>query len=245
MSRYLVVLAIAFLPAIGNIVGSLLAESVRTPKWLIGAALHAAAGIAIAVVSVDLMPRILRETPPWLLIVAFFCGAVFSVILSRLVEWLRPRKGKASAGAWMVYMAVAADLFSDGLMTGTGSAIGSNLGLLLGLSQVVANIPGGFASGANFRDDDVPRRRRLMFVISFPAPALLSASLGFGLLQHADSVAQHAALSFMVGVLLLATVEDMLPQADEPHAARWISTTSFAGGFAVFALLSLYIGGGR
>lgn len=243
MSRYLLVLAIALLPALGNIIGSLLAETVRTPKWLIGAALHAAAGIAIAVVSVDLMPRIIRETAPWLLIAAFFCGALFSVLLSRMVDWLRPKKGKASSGAWMVYMAVAADLFSDGLMTGTGSAIASGLGLLLGLSQVVANIPGGFATGANFRDDGVTLRRRLLFMALFPVPALASATVGFGLLQGASTGFQHAALSFLVGVLLLATVEDMLPEADAPRPPRWISTTAFAGGFAAFALLSLYLGG--
>ena len=58
----------------------------------------------------------------------------------------------------MVYMAVAADLLSDGLMTGAGSAVARRLGLLLGLSQVVANVPGGFAAMANFRDEGVLRR---------------------------------------------------------------------------------------
>jgi hypothetical protein len=42
---------------------------------------------------------------------------------------------------------------------------------------------------------------------------------------------------------LLATVEDMLLEADAPRPPRWISTTAFAGGFAAFALLSLYLGG--
>jgi ZIP family zinc transporter len=42
----------------------------------------------------------------------------------------------------------------------------------------------------------------------------------------------------MVGVLLLTTVEDTLPQGDEPAPPRMVSTTSFAGGFVVFAVIS-------
>jgi hypothetical protein len=62
MPEIVTVLLFALLPAVGNFTGSLLAESVRTPKWLIGASLHAAAGIAVGVVSFDLMPRMLAST---------------------------------------------------------------------------------------------------------------------------------------------------------------------------------------
>jgi len=41
-------------------------------------------------------------------------------------------------------------------------------------------------------------------------------------------------------MLLVATVEDLVPQADEPGTARWLSTTSFVTGFVFFALLSSY-----
>jgi ZIP family zinc transporter len=244
MSEFLTVLAIALLPAGGNVVGSLLAETMRTPGWLIGAALHAAAGIAIAVVSVDLMPRILDKLAPWLLAVAFLGGSAFSVLLARSVIWARktfaPGQG-TSAGAWMVYMAIAADLFSDGLMTGAGSAVASGLGFVLAASQFVANIPGGFATAANFRDEGVGRKRRLLVAASFPIPVFVSATIGFWLLRGAGEAVQNAALAFIVGILLLATVEDTLPQADDPNPPRWISTIAFSGGFALFALMSSYL----
>ena len=100
---FLDVLSLALLPAGGNVIGCLLAESVRTPKWLVGAALHAAAGIAIAVVSVDLVPRILDATPAWLMALTFLCGASLSVMLADGIDRLRRRVGTGSAGAWMVY----------------------------------------------------------------------------------------------------------------------------------------------
>lgn len=241
MQAFFVVLAVSLLPAGGNIIGSFLAESLRTPPWIIGAALHAAAGVAIAVVSVDLMPRILADTPAWLIVVAFLCGAAFSVLLAQgLKHWFRA-PGRQS-GAWMVYMAIAADLLSDGLMVGVGAAVSSGLGLLLGLSQVVSNIPGGFAAIGNFRNQHVSHKRRLLLSGSFVVPPLIGAVIGYLLLRGAGEAIEHAALAFIVGVLLLATVEDMVPQADAPGVARWISTPSFAGGFGFFVLLSTYLG---
>ena len=241
MDDYLLVLAVALLPAGGNIVGGILAENVRTPPWVIGAALHAAVGVAIAVISVDLMPRIIDATPVWLIATAFFSGAAFSFMLAYgLREWMSTKESQS--GAWMVYMAVAADLLSDGLMVGVGAAVTQGLGLLLGLSQVVANIPGGFAAIGNFRNRRVPRKKRFVILCAFVLPSIVGVSIGYLLLRGAERNFEHAAIGFIVGVLLLATVEDMVPEADEPGTARWISTLSLTGGFVFFVFLSAAIG---
>lgn len=240
MSDFLSILMIALLPVGGNVIGSMVAELARAPRWVVGAALHAAAGVAIALVSVDLMPRVLDTTPILLIVALFAVGALFSVLLVKGVERLRRGTSGSGTGAWMVYMATAADLFSDGLMTGASSAVSSELGLLLALSQVVANVPGGFATVANFRAQNIDRRTRLLASASFAVPVIVGAALGFWLLRGADEIAQDAALAFIVGVLLVTTVEDLVPQADKPGTARWISTASFVAGFAFFALLSAY-----
>jgi ZIP family zinc transporter len=87
MNDLALVLAVALLPGVGNIAGGLLAESLRAPPWIIRAALHAAAGIAIAVVSVELMPRILEETPVWFMVTGFLAGAGLSVLLARSLRY--------------------------------------------------------------------------------------------------------------------------------------------------------------
>jgi zinc transporter ZupT len=45
------------------------------------------------------------------------------------------------------------------------------------------------------------------------------------------------------GLLLTATVEDIVPEADERGAPRRISSPSFAAGFALLLLMSAYLGG--
>jgi ZIP family zinc transporter len=240
MPEFVTVLLFALLPAMGNLTGSLLAESVRTPKWLIGASLHSAAGIAIGVVSFDLMPHILPSTPVWLVIAGFTIGALLSVLLALAVRQGGGRM-RISSQAWMVYVAVASDVFSDGLMTGVGSAVATGLGLLLAVSQSVANIPGGFAAAANLRDDGVSRNVRVLISISLVVPVLISASLGYWLLRDAGSVTQNVALALIVGILLVTTVEDVVPEADAPQPPRWLSTAAFAGGFVLIALMSEYL----
>lgn len=242
MSDFLTVILIALLPAAGNLLGAAIAELMRAPRWVIGAALHAAAGVAIALVSVELMPRVLETTAAWLLVLLFAVGAIFSLLLSRLARWLCRLASGGSAGAWAVYTATAADLLSDGLMTGAGSAVSASLGLLLALSQVIANLPAGFATIANFRSQQVARPVRLLAAASFLLPVFVGAVLGFLLLRGQGAAVQNASLAVIVGVLLVATIEDLVPQADKPGTKRWISTTSFVAGFAFFALLSTYLG---
>lgn len=233
-------IAIALLPAIGTIIGGLIAESTKAPKWVVGAALHAAAGIAIAVVSVDLMPRIMDEGAVLAAMLAFATGAAFSVLLVWGVRYAqRHADGHQTAtGVWMIYAAIAADLFGDGLMTGIGYSVSSSLGVILGLSQLIGNIPGGFGAMAGFKSEGVPRNRRLMIIATFAVPIVCGAGIGFLGLRDATSFTQMLALAFVVGILLLATVEDTLPQGDEPEPPRHLSTAAFSGGFIFFAVLA-------
>lgn len=232
------VLALALLPPAGSLIGSLLAESVRTPRWIVGAALHAAAGAAIGVVSIELMPRILPATPTWIMAVAFLIGATIALALALLA---RKVKGAGRGRAWMVCVAVVADLTSDGLMTGVGAAVASGLGFLIALSQSVANVPGGFAATASLQQDDVSGKQRFTVAALLVILAVLSCGLGYWLLRDANPIAQNAALMIIVGLLLVTTIEDVVPEGDASlRLPRWISTTALAFGFVGLALLSTY-----
>jgi len=242
MSLMFEVLLFAALPAFGIIIGSFLAESMRTPKWLIGASLHTTAGIAIALVSINIMPRLLGVTPIWLIAVAFLAGACISVLIAGLWGTFRHRSHAGKTSAWMVCIAVVTDLVSDGLMVGAGTAVGAQLGFLFAATQSIANIPGGFAATANLRDDKVPKTVRFTLSFSMLVPALLSAAFGYYGLRGASSLVHGVVLSVFVGILLLATIEDVIPQGDEPDPPRWISTAAFALGFAGLALLSGMLG---
>ena len=183
MADYLHVLALALMPAFGNFAGGVVAELIPTSRRMLNRALHAAAGIVTAVVAVELMPEALGgSAPPWAIVVGLCLGGAFYV----LVEWfvdLMQGGDEDAAEAWMNYDAVAIDLFSDGLRIGVDSVVSFGLAFILALGQIMADVPEGFATIANFKEKGASRRRRIVLSASFVVPGLLGVSIGFWLLR--------------------------------------------------------------
>ena len=138
----------------------------------------------------------------------------------------------------MIYIAVAVDLISDGLVLGAGSAVSIELALVLAGGQVLADVPEGYASVANFRDKQVPRARRLLLSASFIVFCSGAALFAYFLLRGAGEAIQMAALVFVAGLLTLAAVEDMLEEAHESREDTKRSVLAFLVGFVLFVLTS-------
>ena len=242
MSQLWQVLALACLPALGNFAGGVFAEFVRTTPRLLNISLHAAAGIMIAVVAVEIMPEALGTVQSWVIALAFLLGGGAYLLIETVVD--RLQGGDERAGMWMIYIAVSIDLFSDGLLIGAGSAVSFGLAVVLAIGQVMADIPEGFATIANFREKGVSRTRRLMLSASFAAPVLLAALLGYFLLRGQSDTVKLSALVFTAGLLTVAAVEEMIREAHESAADTRASVFAFAGGFALFTLVSGYFEAG-
>ncbi len=239
MTSIWTVLLLSLLPGAGNFAGGLIAEFGQSSKRWLNWALHAAAGIVIAIVAVELIPEALRALAGWWISAAFAAGGLTYV----LIEWLLQRKrtsekGEARTGMWMIYVAVAVDLTSDGLMLGSGSAVSSTLGIVLATGQVLADVPEGYAAAANFRDKGVPRRRRMLLSASFFLYVIGSALISYFLLRDAAEGVQMVALVFVAGLLTVAAVEDMLQEAHEARRDNRRSIVAFVLGFALFTLVS-------
>ena len=246
MDEFWTVLALACMPVLGNFAGGLVAEFVTTGPRALNRALHAAAGLLLAVVAVEIMPEALGAVPPWAMALAFLLGGGAYLLIEEAIERIQGggRDEGGGSGMWMIYIAVAVDLFSDGLLVGTGSAVGLGLAFVLALGQIMADIPDGFATVANFRDKGVPRTRRLLIAASFALPVLLAAALGYGLLRGAPDALKLAALVFTAGLLTVAAIEEMIEQAHESASDTRASVLNFAGGFALFTLVSGYFEAG-
>jgi ZIP family zinc transporter len=245
MNDFAVVLALALFPALGNFFGGLLAEFVPTSTRALNRALHAAAGVVIAIVAVELTPRALQATSGWMVAIAFGVGGVAYVALRAMVDWLQRNASDQGdrSGMWMVYLAVAVDLFSDGLMIGAGAAVTTSLALVLALGQVLADVPEGFAAIAEFKDKGVARAQRLVLGLSFTVPALLAAGLAYLLLRDQSEALQMAGVVVTAGLLTVAAVEDMMTEAHASAADTRISVLAFVGGFVLFTLVSAGLGG--
>jgi ZIP family zinc transporter len=92
------VLLLALLPAAGNFVGGLIAEIKPASERTLSTALHAVAGIVIAVVGVELMPRALENAKPWIVVLAFCLGGAASILIKASVRRLQARTGGGTCG---------------------------------------------------------------------------------------------------------------------------------------------------
>src|SRR5699024_1368545 len=130
---------------------------------------HAASGILIGIIAVELLPEALKGLAGWWIALAVAAGGVSYILIEVGVERLQHRAGGGGRRTrmWMIYVAVAVDLTTDGLMLGSGAAVSLGLGIALAAGQVLADVPEGFATVANLRENDVPRKRRIVLSASF------------------------------------------------------------------------------
>lgn len=242
MSDFFLVLGFAVLPAAGNFAGGLAAEILDIPDWVLSLALHLAAGIVLAVVGLELVPQALEGNPPWVPIAAFIAGGALFIGLENLIDTIQDKlaTGEESTGPLTIFAGVSLDLFSDGVMIGTGSVINPALGLLLATGQVPADIPEGFAATASLKRAGFTRRTRIPMAASFAIPVLLGASIGYLALRQAPEIVTLSVLAATGGVLTNVVIEEMVTQAHEGPTSRF-GPLLLTGGFGLFALISVYI----
>ncbi|WBU57371.1 ZIP family metal transporter [Paracoccus sediminicola] len=246
------VLLLALLPGLGNFAGGLAAEYGPSSPRLLNLALHAASGIVIAIVAVELMPEAVEVLPGWWIAAGFAAGAAAYILIEEMLHNAvsdghgadhdddhagAPKIG-GGAAMWMIYVAVAVDLASDGFMLGSGAALSPALALTLALGQVMADFPEGYAVIANFRAKGVERGRRILLSASFVLFSVGAALVAFLLLRNAPEMLKMLALTFVSGLLTVAAVEEMLGEAHDAEEDNRSSVAAFAGGFVLFTLVS-------
>src|SRR5690606_11095403 len=121
MNELWYVLLLSLLPAAGNFSGAVVAEFWKTSPRILNWALHAASGIVIAIIAVELMPEVIGKLAGWWIAFTFAGAGLMYVLLGKLIRNVSKSgnsNGRTPSPMWMIYVAVAVDLSSDGLMIG-------------------------------------------------------------------------------------------------------------------------------
>ncbi len=241
MSEFLTVLALSALPALGNLAGGILAEIISISRRTLSLALHGAAGIVFAVVGVELMPHALQAQPSWIIVLAFILGGGAFIIMDRAADLVRSLfAGFGVSDPWVLFFGVAVDLLSDGIMIGTSATFSLNLGFLLALGQVTADVPEGLATIATFKRAGIPRKQRILFTFSLALPVFAGATLGYWLMRGQPLLIQASVLSLTAGILTALVTEGIMPEAHVDGEAR-LAALVVVSGFGLFTLLSRYL----
>jgi ZIP family zinc transporter len=239
MQGFLLAITLSALPVVSNFIGAMLAEALPLSKRTLGMALHAVTGVLLAIVATELIPNVMIAEPPWATILALFLGGTFFVWVNQLLNVSENRLHGVDykTVSWVIFLSMAIDLFGDGLMIGTSLTIAPHLGIVLTSARVVAHIPEGFVTNAEFKSQKLPRTERFLLLIALIIPMWLGTTLGYWGLRRQADLPKLIVLAFTTGILITAIVEEILPEAHQTQDTNG-STLMFIGSFALSMLFS-------
>jgi ZIP family zinc transporter len=242
MNEYLAVLGLAALPATANFLGGVLGDLITLPRRTLNLVFEWVAGMLLAVVGIELMPRVLQASLPWLMVVLFVAGAGLFLLIEEGTKMFRRQTASQPGGGnpLVIFSGILVDLFVTGVMIGTGVTVERRLGLLLALSLMVADAPEGFISMVGLQDQGISRASRLVLLAALAFSVLLGATVGYVALRDQSVLVRLGLLSLTAGMLMTLVIEEIVPEAQrggEAEAAAFL----LVGGFATVALLSVYV----
>ncbi|MCC6628576.1 MAG: hypothetical protein IT340_14390 [Chloroflexi bacterium] len=241
MNEFVLVIVIALVMAIPVFVAGLAAERVTVPPVVISAAWQVAAGMLVAIIGFSLMPPVVRDGLPMLVMLAIFAGGALFVLVDYLVTRRQPAGPTGSqAPSAGLFIGVLVDLAIDGILIGVGSTVALSTGLLLALGMAVSSAPLAFVSIATARSQGLPPVTRRQYSILFGAAVLVGAALGFLVFRNQPEEVKNLLIAAASGFLITLVTQTMVPEAIRDNGARF-SGVFFIAGLSVYALMTLTI----
>lgn len=201
---------------------------------------HFAAGVVMAVVAGELLPEMTREHRPLGVLIGFVLGVALMLgvkALTERIERVSERDGEGDGDSRTgLLIAVAIDVFLDGLLIGVGFAAGERVGTLLVVALTLELLFLGVSVAASLTEARVGRARTLLTVAGLSTLVVLGASLGGSLLAGLSGLALEIVLSFGAAALMYLVIEELLTEAHEVKETPLITASFFAGFVALYLL---------
>jgi ZIP family zinc transporter len=191
---------------------------------------HFAAGVVFSVISVELLPNIIKRHLPWEVALGFGLGVGLMLSLKKLTSG-----SESSAG---MIAGIAADFFLDGLLIGIGFTAGRKEGKLLTFALTVELFSLGMALASTLLKDGSSKRRTVLMIASLSLATMLAAGLGATLLRFISGELMEVTLAFGLAALLFLVTEELLAEAHEEPETPAAAGMFFAG-FLLFLIIGM------
>ena len=224
------ILAYAALPVAAATAGGGLAAFRAPGPGLRSILQHFAAGVVFSVVSVELLPDVVKRHLPWEVALGFGAGVALMLGLKKMTG-----AAKSSAG---LIVGMGADFFLDGLLIGIGFSAGMKEGKLLVFALTIELGSLGIALASTLIKSNWARPRAVLMVTGLSLLALVAAGLRATLLRSASSEVMEIILAFGLAALLFLVTEELLVEAhEEPETP--VGTAMFFAGFLLFLIMGM------
>ena len=230
------ILYYALIPTIVAILGGILGVRWTPSVKVISASQHFAAGIVIAAVSVDLMPKLLKFHSLFAICVGFIIGVALMLYIKKAFG-----ENESDSSSKSLLIVVLIDLFIDGLLVGVAFAVSHDSALLIAIALAFE------VSFLSLTTISVLKRKQwdntqLVFATIFIAAVILVGAFVGGLfLQFLRGNMLAAVIAFGVAALLYLAVEELISEAHESEDTWWITAMFFLGFLAIIIIDKLFL----
>jgi zinc transporter, ZIP family len=235
-------LLFTLIPVAAALVAGLIAVTRQPGARTTSGVQHFAAGVVFAAAAVELLPKVLTESP-WVAIGGFAAGIAVMFGMRALTDHLESdhadRPGRAGLPLGFIG-ATAIDFAIDGVILGAGFATGGHTGLLLTLALTVEYLFVGLSLSATL-GADTPRRVVVGAPVALALLTVAGTAVGVWLLSGASSTTLAAVLAFGAVAFMYLATEELLVKAHERGETAVGSVTFFIG-FLLFMVLTETLG---
>ncbi len=235
-------LTLILIPATAALIGGVLVEFLPISKRFLSLVLHFSSGVIMGIIGIELVPEFLKAQTQWIILLFFIVGGAFFLFVDWLTEFVNETLGDEFTGKspWVVFLGLAVDLITDGILISSGSTI-KNLGFPLAVASAIVAFPEGFTAIASLKRKNVKRSQRIMLEIAQPLLMIAGVPLGFFIVHGRPQIFAYSAMAFTAGFLAVLLVEEIVPRSHRGSDAR-LAAGLFVLGFIVVAAASDYIG---
>ncbi len=236
------IILFSLIPVITMIAGGIIAI-LRKPNGNIRSLiLHFAAGVVFSVVAVELLPDVVKTHAPLPLIIGFTLGFLLMIGIRKFTEENEVKTANVLQQKVPVslLMAIAVDIFIDGLLLGIGFTAGNTEGVLLAIALSVELLSLGMATATELGENNISKQKSIVLIAALAMVFFISAVLGATLLHNLSHNALEVVFSFGLSALLFLVTEELLIEAHEEKETVW-HTAAFFGGFLLFLILGMVV----
>jgi len=229
----------ALIPAIFALIGSFLGSFFVPSKQLSSVIQHFVAGIVLAAVAVELLPKILPTKSVFDVGLGFIIGVIVMLAVEGFAHHIKHKDIRKKIPLSLIF-AVAIDLFVDGLLIGVSFIAGKESGIWIAISLSSCAFFLTLSTATILSKKEVLYPIRMFCFILFAVVLPIGALIGATIISHIPSQFFIETLAFGVAALLYLAIEELIVAAHEDRKEEpvWVTATFFIG-FLLILLLRM------
>lgn len=239
METIINILPLILIPTLVTIAAGIIASFYNASKNLQSVILHFAAGVVFSVISVEIIPDIIKIHKPLYIVIGFCLGIVTMLTIKYLLDHDEEKESDSPKRfSFGMLSGVAVDLGIDGFILGIGFVAGQAQGTLLAIALTFELLSLGLATASNLKANGLKRSKIIGIIVLLAAFFMFCAIIGATLLNHLPDTWQEVVLSFGLAALLFLVTEELLVEAHEEKEKPYHTAVFFLG-YLIFLIIGI------